>query len=108
MIGGASRLATDQVEAVDYKAPIASKMDGWTECFQDLRSWCHSDQDELHTPQFTSEYIFNQAAIFVKIKKNIGFFVVQQQTAKVKSLHFLNNDYGEKQVDDSIKPYWIL
>uniref|UniRef100_A0A146LQT3 Uncharacterized protein n=1 Tax=Lygus hesperus TaxID=30085 RepID=A0A146LQT3_LYGHE len=29
--------------------------EGWTECFQDLQTWCPPAQDELNTPQVTTE-----------------------------------------------------
>ncbi|XP_014289288.1 uncharacterized protein [Halyomorpha halys] len=47
------------MEVVDQRASVASRMEGWPECFQDLRSWCHMDQDELNTPQITMQDEFN-------------------------------------------------
>ncbi|CAH1406484.1 unnamed protein product [Nezara viridula] len=47
------------MEVVEERTSVASRMDGWTECFQDLRSWCHMDQDELNTPQITMQDEFN-------------------------------------------------
>lgn len=46
--------------------------EGWTECFQDLHSWCPPPQDELNTPQVTSKYItymFTFYIIFCRVRK---------------------------------------